>query len=57
MRIYVILVSPYIFPTGFLKEFSVAYHYDVSPQIFLTGFLRGVFGLQYTDDELTKGEC
>ena len=51
------MVSPYIFPTRFLKEFSVAYHYNVSPQIFPIGFLRGVFGLQYTDDELIKGEC
>ena len=51
------MVFSYIFPTGFLKEFSVAYYYNVSPQNFLTGFLRGVFGLQYTDNELIKGEC
>ena len=51
------MVSPYIFSTGFLKEFSVAYRYNVSPQNFPTGFLGGVFGLQYTDDELIKGEC
>ena len=49
------MVSRYIFPTGFLKEFSVAYRYNITPQFFPQGFLGGAFRLQYTDDELIKG--
>jgi hypothetical protein len=29
----------------------------VRPDIIVVGFLGGVFGLQYTDDELIKGGC
>ena len=38
-----------------LKEFSMAYLYNVSPQYFPRDFLGGAFSLYYTDDELIKG--